>query len=365
MRLVLAFAALVLLASCTGSESPDGAPDLAAPSPVAVSFAVVTRDAIVEPIVGSGTITAHKTTILGPRVSGIVDEIYVAVGDHVEAAAPLFRTRPSSYEIRAAEAASAARLARAEADKAERDLRRLETLHTRGVASDEQMDGARTAFEMAAARLSQAAAALAQARQELADTVVRAPYAGVITQRYVDEGVMMSTVMSSSSQVVQLMKVDVVVAIVQIPEVHLPRVRVGTPARVAVDGTRGEYATEVHVLNDRVDPVSRAFEVRLGIQNPDLEIKPGLFAEATLLPEPREATKVDRRGVLGGIDSRYVFLEAGGRAMRRSVSLRELDATHMEVIEGLVEGERVLVGPNLPQLTEGTPVAVEVARANR
>ena len=365
MRLVRAFAGLVLLVSCTAGESPDEAPDLAAPAPVPISFTVVTRDSIVEPIVGSGTIAANKTTILGPRVSGIVDEIYVAVGDRVEASTPLFRTRPSSYEIRATEAASSARLARAESDKAERDVRRVETLHERGVASDEQLDGARTAFEIAAARRGQAEAALAQARQELADTVVRAPYAGVITQRYVDEGAMMNTMMSSSSQVIQLMKVDVVVAIVQIPEVHLPRVRVGTPARVAVDGTRGEYPTEVHVLNDRVDPASRAFEVRLGIQNPNLEIKPGLFAEATLLPEPREVTRIERRGVLGGIDSRYVFLEVDGRALRRSVSLRELDATYMEVLEGLVAGDRVLIGPNLPQLTEGTPVAVEVARANR
>ena len=365
MRSAVAVALLSLLAACTDAEVPGAVAESSAPSPVAVSFAVVTREPIVESVLGTGTIAPHKTTVLGPRVSGIVDEIDVAVGDHVEAAAPLFRTRPTSYEIRVKQAVATARLVRAEADKAERDLRRIETLHAQGVASDERLDGVRTAFEIATAHRDQAAAALDQARQDLADTVVRAPYPGVITQRYVDEGAMMSTLMASSARVVQLMKVDLVVAIVQVPEVHLPQVSEGTKARVMVDGTGAEYETEVHVLNDRVDPVSRAFEVRLRIQNPGLVIKPGLFAEARLFPEPRQVTAVDRRAVLGGIAARYVFLESNGRAVRRPVEVRELDAARMEVIEGLAEGEYVLFGPNLSELTDGMPVGAKVVHANR
>jgi RND family efflux transporter MFP subunit len=218
---------------------------------------------------------------------------------------------------------------------------------------------------MAAAQRDQAEAALAQARQNLADTTVAAPYRGVITRRFVDEGAMLSTMMTAGNAVVQIMKVDVVAAIVQLPEVHLARVHVGTPGVVRVDGIARTYDTQVHIVNDRVDAVSRAFEVRLAIENPDYALKPGLFAEVELRPEPREATLLERAALLGGTGAAYVFVLDGDRASRRVVRVAELDAARVEVLDGLAPGERVLLGPNLTQLADGTAVAVEVTRANR
>jgi membrane fusion protein (multidrug efflux system) len=345
--LVAASALALALAGCGGDDTTPAAVAASGPAPVPVASVEIIRESIVEPVLGTGTIAAHKTTDVGPRVSGIIDVVHVAVGDRVEEGDPLFRTRPVDYEIRVREAESALRLARANAQKAERDLERIQTLHGQSVASDERLDAVRTANEMAAAQREQAEAALAHARQNLADTTVRAPYRGVITRRFVDEGAMLSTMMTAGNAVVQIMKVDVVAAIVQLPEAHLARVRVGTPGRV------------------RVDPVSRAFEVRLAIENPDYALKPGLFAELELLPEPREATLLDRSALLGGEDATYVFVLADGRAVRRPVRVRELDAARVEVLEGAAAGERVLLGPNLMQLADGTPVTVEVPHADR
>jgi RND family efflux transporter MFP subunit len=354
----------LLLGACGSAEEATPALDEVSDAPVRVSAAAVTRQSLVEPVFGTGTIAAHKTTDIGPRVNGTIEEIFVQVGRRVEEGDELFRTRPVDYRIRVKEAESLARLARAEAQKAERDLRRVEQLHRQGVASESRLDDVRTAHEMAAARRDQAAAAVEQARQNLADTLVRAPYRGVITRRYVDEGAMISTA-GGSRPVVQLMKVDIVSAIVQIPEVHLPRVSIGTPARVRVDGTDGVYESEVYILNDRVDPDSRAFEVRLPIRNPDYKVKPGLFAEAELLPEPREAMVVERAAVLGTDGARYVFVEEDGHAVRRAVRIRELDALRLEVLAGLAPNERVLTGVNLTRVEEGTSVVVEVAHADR
>jgi RND family efflux transporter MFP subunit len=353
------------LAGCGGEEAPRLAAASLEAAPIPVASVTVVRESIVEPVLGTGTIAAHKTTDVGPRVSGIIDAIHVAVGDRVEEGDPLFRTRPVDYEIRVREAESALRLARANAQKAERDLERIQTLHGETVASDERLDAVRTAYEMAAAQRGQAEAALAQARQNLADTVVRAPYRGVITRRFVDEGAMLSTMMTAGNAVVQIMKMDVVAAIVQLPEAHLARVRLGTPGVVRVDGIERAYQAKVDILNDRVDAVSRSFEVRLAIENADYALKPGLFAELELHPEPREATLLERAALLGGEDTTYVFVLADGRAARRPLRVRELDAARVEVIEGLEPGERVLLGPNLTQLVDGSPVAVEVTRADR
>ncbi len=361
--------ALVLLAfalvACGGGETAPTAESRTGPEPVSVAITRVDRDSIVRTLVGTGTLAAHKTTDVGPRVTGIIEEILVRVGDRVDAGAPLFRTRSSDYEIRVRQARAQARLARAEAARMERELRRIEKLHADGVASEGGLDEARTAFETTAARRDAAAAALAEAEQNLKDTEVTAPYTGVITHRYVDEGAMMSTMMSATSKVVQIMKIDVVAAIVQVPEVHLSQIGVGTPARVTVDGVSGVFESQVHILNDRVDHRSRAVELRLGIPNPDYTLKPGLFVRAELIPPPREVLTVPRESVLGPPDARYVFVEEDGVARRRAVVVRELDTRRMEVVEGLVPGDDVIGGPRLSLVSDGAPVESEVPLADR
>lgn len=355
----------LLAAGCGGRETANSVDSNPTPAPVVLASTELLREPIVEPVLGTGTIAAHKSTDVGPRVSGIIDTIHVAVGDRVEVGDPLFRTRTVDYEIRVREAESAVRLGRANAQKVERDLERARTLHGQNVASDERLDAARTAYEMAAAQRDQADAGLEQARQNLADTTVRAPYRGVITQRFVDEGAMLSTMMTAGNAVVQIMKMDIVAAIVKLPELHLARVHLGTPGVVRVDGIERSYDSEVAVLNDRVDHLSRTFEVRLAIENSDYALKPGLFAEVELHPEPRELMLLARGALLGTENNAYVFVLADGRAARRTVRIRELDATRVEVLEGVAAGEQVLIGPNLAQLADGSPVAVEVPHADR
>ena len=363
MRWLAAIFTFVFVACGSGREETAVAPDR--PTAVPVTVTAIAKESVVEEIVGTGTLAAHKTTDVGPRVSGIIDEIHVKVGDRVEAGEVLFHTRDDDYAIRVRQARAQARLALAESQKLERDLRRIEKLHAQGVASEGRLDEVRTGYETAVARHESAEAGLAEARQNLADTIVKAPYPGVITRRYVDEGAMMSTIMSANAKVVQIMKIDVVAAIVQVPEIHLSRIRLGTPGRLTVDGVEETFESEIYILNDRVDHRSRAVEVRLPIRNPDHRLKPGLFVRAELIPEPREVLVVPRTSVLGPSGARHVFVDDGGVARRRDVTVRELDTRRMEVVEGLALGEGVLGGPNLPRIADGVEIAIELAHADR
>ena len=358
--------ALTLAVAASGCGAPETAePEAMEPKSIGVRSLAVVQMELVVPVFGTGTIAAHKTTEIGPRVDGIIEEIFVKVGDRVQSGDPLFRTRQVHYQIRVDEVSHSLLLAQAELKHAKRERDRIESLHSSSVASEDRLDDVRTSQDMAAARLGKARAAHARALQELEDTTVRAPYPGAITHRYVDEGAMMRTMMSGNSPVIQIMKMDIVAAIIQVPEVHLSQVHIGTPARVKVDGIERVIESEVYVLNDLVDPVSRAFEVRLPIANEDLEIKPGLFVQAELLPEPRQVTVVDRGAVLGVEGGRYVFLEESGTADRRPIVARDLDAMRLEVLDGLSAGQYVLSGPNLRRLSPGTPVVVEADHANR
>jgi len=347
--------ALLLIASACG-EDTTSSPDVSARPPLELATTQVLQEPLAEPILGTGTVIADKTTNVGPRVDGIIAEVFVQVGDRVRTGDPLFRTRQVDYRLRLQSATSSLALARAEATQVRRDLDRVRALRRKAVVSVEQLEAAETRRQIAAARVQTSQTALEQAEQNLEDTVVKAPYDGVITKRLIDEGAMMRTMMSSGSCVVQLMKTDVVLAVIHVPEVRLPYIGIGTPARVHVDGVDREFETEVTIVNDLVNPMTHTIELRLPIPNADLEVKPGLFVKAELRPEPRPAMLLDRSAVLGFGEERYVFIEHEGRAARRPVRVRDLDATRVEILTGLEGGERILIGPELTRLTEGTPI---------
>ena len=323
-----------------------------------VEVTEIAEKEICEPILGTGTIAAAKTTDLGPRVDGIIEEVFVEVGDRVEKGTPLFRTRQVDYRILLQRAEADFRLARADDKKAERDLERARTLSGRGVLSADQLEAAETRHEITVARVQSASAMVDRARQDLRDTVVTAPYDGVVTRRLVDEGVMMRSLMSAGFPVAQIMKTDVLEAIVHVPELHLRQIEIGMPARLHIDGLERQVETSVHILNDLVDPATHTVEVRLLIPNPDLSVKPGLFVKAELEPAPRTVRVIERGAVLGFGEERYVFVEQDSRAVRRPIRVRDLDLLRLEVLTGVEPGERALIGPTLPRVTDGARVQV-------
>lgn len=381
MSVTLSLAAFALLSACG-----DGEKDAKAKKPVdqvAVFETTVTPRELVEPVIGTGTIAAAKTTTLGPRVTGIIDKIYVLVGARVKEGEPLFHTRDVEIKNRVAELENQVKLAQAEVRKASRAYTRAADLHKSGFVSSGGLDAAQAARDTTNAQLGIATAQLASAKQMLEDCTVRAPYDGVITRRDVDEGKYMSTMGGmgmgmgggdagasggggggSGGGVLQIMKIDIVAAIVQIPEVDLPKIHVGTKGKVIISSMGKSYDSEVYILNDLIDVATRGIEVRMPILNPDYAIKPGLFARAELYPAPRKVLSLARTAVLGTESQRYVFRDVDGVARRVPVTVKQIDATTVEVLSGLKAGDTALSGPNLPLIAEGTPVKIESMAAS-
>ncbi len=358
-------AAAFFLASCGEDETAQTGGETAPIAAVSVFSAQVLQEELVKPVTGTGTIAAQKTTDVGPLVDGIIEEVFVRVGDRVSEGDPLFRTRDVEFRLRVQELEAQHRLAEAEARNSRRELDRIKELHGRGVASVGQLDNVQTKADIGAARLSIARAQLDAAKQSLKDATVTAPFDGVVTSQDIYEGKFMATRMGGGgmggpSGVVQVLKIDIVGAIINVPEVHVGQIGVGTKARVYVDGIEKVYDSEIHIFNDRVDHTTRSAEVRVGLANPDYLIKPGMFTRAEFFPPPRLALTLDRKAVLGIEGNHYVFIEdAAGRAKQMPVRVAQIDAERVELLEGLTKGATVLIGPALSSLVEGMPVRIE------
>jgi RND family efflux transporter MFP subunit len=343
------------LCGCTDEARSIPADSLDHAVPIGTSIPVV--ETVVEPIAITGTVIADKVTAITPGVDGIIHQIFVDVGDHVLQGDPLFQTRAVDYEIKVNETGYALQLAEAELAQARSEHERAGELHAEGLVARSQFEAAQSKLVIARAKHGIAAARLETARQELADSKVKAPFPGVITRRHIDEGRMMRTMMASSP-VVELTKMDRVEVIVQVPEIYLSKVPPGTRGTIAFEGMESELETTVQTINDRVDERTRSFEVWLPLENPDYRIKPGQFAKVTLFPQSRDALLLDRQAILGAPGAYYVYTEDSGRAQRRPVDVQEFDSLHFEIISGLSAGEAVLSGVNLYRLSEARQVNV-------
>lgn len=257
-------------------------------------------------ITGTGTLMPHKSSNLGPLVEGRVERIHVNVGDRVEAGSPLFEMRPETYQLKVEEMKAAVAMADAKLKQAQQNMGRTDRLSDRGIASVATKDNVTGALHVATGEVELAKARLRQAEQEFADTVVRAPFRGAVTVRYVDEGVFLTNRVpgGTGSSVVQVQKIDILVAVVRVPSRDLPRLSVGSHATLRIDGVDKPVTAKVDIINDMVDPATRTVEIRLGIDNVKYLIRPGVFVQAEirpiqkateLSPQARPAEQPDRR----------------------------------------------------------------------
>lgn len=348
----------LFLVACDGTQEGAATP-LNDAAPIAeprlnVEAIPVTKRIVQDTIIGTGTITARRTSNIGSAVEGIIDHIAVKVGDRVNEGDILFQTRQVNYQIAVARAESELALVKAQAQETALEYKRVKQLYDRGNAPKARLDTALTTREAADANVSIADARLAQAVQKLEDTTVRAPYTSVVTKRIADEGVYRSTqITGTDATVIQIQEIAVVAAIIQVPESHLPQLKVGGPAILTIDGISKPIHGTITIINDSIDLETRSVEVRFVLPNPDYLIKPGLFVEAEIMPAPRPVLLVDRKAILKSLRKPYVYVAANGRAEKRSVRIRDFNADLVEVRSGLTENDKILMGPDLPLIVDG------------
>ncbi|HAH08782.1 MAG TPA: hypothetical protein DCL54_11120 [Alphaproteobacteria bacterium] len=365
-RLITIFGCAALLAACgdnagqssQASKAQSRAEPTAALAP-AFTEAVVKREEIAQPVVGTGSIYAVKTTDLGPSVDGIIQEIYVKVGDQVRKGQALFKTRDVDARFAVQEVERQLALAKAQADNARSEMRRQSQLKSGGWVSTSRMDTISTNARVTDAQVGVWEARLAAARQVLNDTTVRAPYDGVITRRDADEGKFMATRIPGGGAggggggVVQIMYIATVAAIVQVPEAYLPAVTVGVPVTLRIDSLDREFKSTVTVVNHRLDLATRSVEVRIALPNQDLAIRPGLFVRAEFAAKPRPVLVVDRNAIFGPDGAHYAFRLENGIVRKVSLSARAVTQDRMELLTNVPEGTRLLMGAGIEALKDG------------
>ncbi|MFP4295923.1 MAG: efflux RND transporter periplasmic adaptor subunit [Halothiobacillaceae bacterium] len=289
-----------------------------------------------------GVVEAVRQATVNAQINARVTEVNFDVDDFVEEGALLLRFR----DVEAGSAVSAAQAqvaeARARLTEAQADLNRIADLHERRLIAQAQLDNARANRDSARARLRAAEAQLVQAREQVENTEIRAPFSGYVTERFVEPG----EAVTAGSPLLSGVSLDELRVAVQVPQRMVQAVRDAGEATVVMPGG-GRVGSERLTIFPYADERSHAFTARVYLPREDSErLYPGTYLKVEVpLGSERQMlvpiSAVVRRSELTGL---YVLGEAGDVHLRQ-VRLGERRGDRVNVLAGLEPGERVALDP--------------------
>ncbi len=317
-----------------------------------------------------GRLVADQRGEVAARVSGAVQQLDVRVGDRVEAGDRLalvdearLAARAQLAEARVVAAQAQIETAEAELSLLEQERARLAQLRNSAAFSPAALEDKVQELQAATARIARARAqfdeALADqtlAERDLADAEVLAPYPGVITSRYVSAG----DHLDIGEPVVALINDTSLEIEADVPSAQARVLQAGIELDVTLDGRASSKATLRALIPDE-NPLTRTLAIRLslGEATEDLFLASGQSVTVDVpLGAVSEALTVDKDAVLRRGEGAMVFVAADGEAQLRPVTLGEAVGARFEVMEGLTEGELVIVRGN-ERLRPGQAISYE------
>ena len=350
-----------------------------------VDVATAAQGLIEDRILRAGDIIPHTQVTIYSKVQGWVENINVREGDRVKEGQVLV-----TLDVREAEAtvgqaqanleAARARLAqvrataeetvqtqiqqtRANMELAEADLRRFQELYEKNFVARQQLDEARTKYNvakagydlalnslrqktwendlaLAEAQVRQAKASLDLSQAQLANLIILSPMNGGVTKRFVDPG----TMVKDTTPILTLMDLGEMKMVVNVIEREFVSLRKGQEVKITVTAFPDRvFNGKVQVINPALELQSRTAEIQISIPNPDFLLKPGMFGRAQILlrSNPR-ATLVPVQSIVSQVDQDFVFVLQGEKVSRRLVRKGILKDTVVEILEGVAPGEKVV-----------------------
>ena len=340
----------------------------------------------------SGYVVARRKATVSSKITGKVVEVLIEEGQRVETNEIVARLDDTNARASMAQALAQREQSRANFTAAQvafenavPTFQRNEQQFVRAVISAQTFDtakanydAARTSLDVAARAVDVAEANLMLAQRNLDDTVVRAPFAGVITVKAAQEGEMVSPVSAGGgftrTGIGTVVDMDSLEVDVDVSENFINRVRPDQAVTVKLNAYPDwEIAARVIAIIPTADRAKATVKVRVGFDAKDQRILPEMGARVAFLNDapPSDATGnttaaraaqravvIPTEAVQGSGETGVVFVIADDLVERRTVSLGARSAVGQIVTSGLASGARLAVG-DFSQLTDGTRVRVE------
>jgi len=367
-------------------------PGAEAREPRQVKVARVSEISMESTVTVTGTLAAYEQATVSAKVPGRVKSIAVDLGSVVRQGQIIAQIEQQDYQLRLQQAEAALAQARARVglspegrddriepertgtvrqaqavlDEAKLKLERAENLVQRGVLAKAQLDAAEAEHKVALSRYQDAVeeirnrqalvvqrrSELEIARQQLADSSIYAPFAGVVQEKRTSIG----EYLAAGTPIVNVVRMDPLRLRAEVPERESRKVHVGLSVRVTIEGDTKVYGGKIARISPTITEQNRVLIVEAEVQN-NGQLRPGSYAKAEIVSDADDLTiAVPANAIVSfaGIDK--VILVQDGKAVEKPITLGRRTSDWVEVVSGLKTGDSVVISPG--NLQSGQPVVI-------
>ena len=345
-RMVLGALALMAMAACSTSSASSSASssvaDAGGPA-LSVETATVASRPVMQYLPLTGQLKSGRETDLAANANGRVTATRVERGTQVKAGDVLATLDVRAAALSASEAKAHAENAATNAASAKLECERVRSLVASGALGQAELDRVEAQCKSSEHAVSAAQARSLLAAQNVGDGVIRAPFAGVVTERYIDVG----EFVRQDSKVVTLVDLSALRLEVTIPETHIAAAQAGAKVAFSVAGYPGKtFAGTLKFVGASVRNTTRDVVAEATVDDPEASLlRPGMFASVRLEAGEQPTPVVPKTAITTRDGRSAAFVVVNGRVEQRVVQTTEALGDEVAVIRGVADGEKIVVSP--------------------
>jgi membrane fusion protein (multidrug efflux system) len=339
---VVILGAAIFFAACKSKSSASNGPAAESAPKIHVDSVTVDEQRVPQLLELTGVLSSNERTDLAANASGRVVKTYVERGDHVTQGELLAQLDSRSAALSQTEANANATSATETLEGLKADCARYVNLLARGAITQQEFDNKSTSCKSQAASEEAARARAAQANQTVSDSSIRAPFSGLIAERFVHIG----DYVHPDTRVVTLLVDDPLRLELTIPETNIGSVKQGTVVTfhsVAVPGRT--FTAQVKYLGGEIREATRDLVVEAVTDNHDRVLLPGMFVTADVAIGEVTLPVVPENAVVRSDENAKVFVVVDGHLEERVVQLGAVVGDKVAVVDGVKKGDQVVVAP--------------------
>lgn len=302
----------------------------------------VIEDVVARERVLDGVVEAVNKTTVSAQTSGQVESVHYDVDDFVEQGQVIVRLKASKQSASAKQAKAALAEASARLTQAKQDHTRLKSIYARKLVAKAKLDAATAELNTAQARLAGAKAAMVKADVQLGDTEIRAPYSGIVTDRYVEAGEFVKV----GKRLMTGVSLDQLRVSVDVPQGLINRIRERQQARL-VETATGSIAVTDLTFFPYADPGANTFKVRVNLAEKVSGLFPGMFVKVAFTTGEQKQLVVPQRAVAyrSEVTGIYVINDKSVPTLRYVRLGRSAARQSVVVLSGLKAGDVIALDP--------------------
>ena len=292
---------------------------------------------VTESIRVDGTVEAINQATLTAQTSGRVKAVHYDVDDYVTAGSVVIELENAEQQARLEQARARQQEAQAAVEETRKNFQRAEQLLEQGNLSQSDFDQTQSAFARAQARLEEAQASVNQAEQQLSYTRIKAPYTGIVTERFIEEG----ELAQPGRKLIAGLSLEDIRVTATVPQQYVDQVRRQKTLTVLLPGDT-RITTEEVTVYPYADEQSHSFRIRARIDPEVTGLYPGMFVKVRVVTGKRETLLIPESALLrqGELHAVYVLGDSDVPQLRQ-VRTGEQHEDGIEVLSGLEAGETI------------------------